>query len=97
MRVIAKRTLREFWLHHPAARLALQDWHARTSAARWLTPAELKAAFPDVSILKGGRAVFNIRGNRFRLVAQINYAYRVVYIRFIGTHAMYDAIDADTI
>ena len=97
MRVIAKRTLREFWIFHPAAKLPLQVWHARTAGSRWSTPAELKATFPDASILRGGRVVFNIKGNRFRLVAQVNYAYHVVYVRFVGTHEAYDVIDADTV
>jgi mRNA interferase HigB len=100
MRIIAKRTLRLFWEsgpRHRAARAALEDWHARTRAADWGTPAALKADFGDASILKDGRVVFNIGGNKFRLVARINYHFRVVYIRFLGTHRDYDAIDAQTI
>lgn len=100
MRVIAKRTLREFWERHPrnaAARTPLQDWHAQTAAADWTTPAEVKAQFGDASILRGGRVVFNIAGNKYRLVTKINYPYRVVYVRFVGTHEEYDQIDAKTI
>jgi mRNA interferase HigB len=97
MRMIAKRTLRGFWEANAVARTPLEDWYAQTSAADWSTPAELTAQFGDASILKGGRVVFNIGRNKFRLVVKINYPYRVVYIRFVGTHAQYDSIDADTI
>lgn len=100
VRIIAKRTLRRFWEANPrnaAARTPLEDWHAQVSEADWPTPADLKAQFADASVLKGGRVVFNIGGNKFRLVVRINFAYRVVYVRFIGTHAGYDAIDANTI
>ena len=68
-----------------------------TVKANWATPAEVKADFKSASILKDGRVVFNIAGNKYRLVVWINYANNVVYIRFIGTHAQYDQIDAQTI
>lgn len=100
MRVIAKRTLREFWERHPqgaAAKTPLQDWHAQALAADWATPAEIKAQFGDASILKGGRVVFNIAGNTYRLVARINCPYRVLYVRFVGTHEEYDQINANTV
>ena len=61
------------------------------------TPADVKAVYGDASILKNSRVVFNIAGNKFRLVVRINYPYRIVYIRFVGTHAEYDGIDAETI
>lgn len=100
MRVIAKQTLREFWERRPrnaAAKTPLQDWHAQVSAADWATPSDVKAQYADASILRGGRVVFNIAGNKYRLVVRINYAYRVVYVRFIGTHAEYDEIDVHSI
>jgi len=100
MRVIAKRTLREFWERHARnamAKTPLQDWHAQASAADWATPADVKAQFGDASILRAGRVVFNIAGNKYRLVTKINYAYRVVYVRFVGTHEEYDQIDANTV
>lgn len=100
MRVIAKRTLREFGERHPrnaAAQTPLQDWHAQASAVDWATPADVKAQFGNVSILRGSRVIFNIAGNKYRLVARINYPYRVVYVRFVGTHEEYDQIDANTI
>ncbi|HET7622636.1 MAG TPA: type II toxin-antitoxin system HigB family toxin [Gemmatimonadaceae bacterium] len=100
MRIIARRTLRQFWEAHQrnrAAKTPLEDWYAQISAADWATPAEVKAQFGDASILQGGRVIFNIGGNKYRLVVRINYPYRVVYIRFVGTHAEYDEIDAGTI
>ena len=69
----------------------------RCAEGDWATPAAVKAPFDTGSILKDGRVVFNLAGNKYRLVVLINYPYRVVYIRFIGTHRQYDAIDAQTI
>ncbi len=100
MRIIAKRTLRQFWETHPrgaGAKVPLQVWHSTVEGADWVTPADVKATFGDASILKDSRVVFNISGNRYRLVVRINYPYRVVYVRFVGTHEEYDAIDAETI
>jgi len=100
VRIIVKRTLRLFWESNSGyadAKRALEDWHAQVSQADWATPAGVKHQYGDASILKGSRVVFNICGNKYRLVVKINYAYRVVYIRFVGTHVEYDAIDAETV
>ena len=100
MRVIALKTLKAFWEHNPArqdAREAGLAWYRHTLKADWESPAELKRDVGTASILKDGRAVFNIAGNKYRIVVWINYSYRVVYIRFIGTHAQYDRIDVQTI
>jgi mRNA interferase HigB len=97
MRVIARRTLKEYWVRCPDTELELKAWFAEAEHAQWRTPAEVKAKYGSASILKGGRAVFNICGNKYRLVVWINYAFGVVYIRFVGTHKEYDAIDAQTI
>ena len=100
MRVIALRTLRRFWETHPHGRkaeAALRAWHTEAARADWATPSDVKAQYQHASVLKNGRVVFNIAGNKFRLVVRINYPYRVVYVRFVGTHAEYDAIDVDTI
>ena len=72
-------------------------WYRHALKAKWSSPAEVKEDFRNASILRHGRVVFNIAGNKYRLVVWINYAYCVVYVRFIGTHAQYDAIDARTI
>lgn len=100
MRVIALRTLRDFWANHERgaeARAQLEAWYAEVRAADWAGPHDVKAQYRTASILKDGRVVFNICGNKYRLVVWINYPYRVVYVRFVGTHAEYDAIDAQSI
>ena len=100
MRVIALSTLKTYWENRPEYRDVVDPalaWYRHALKADWATPAELKRDFSTVSILKDGRAVFNLAGNKYRLVVWINYPYRVVYIRFIGTHAQYDRIDAQTV
>ena len=97
MRIIAKKTLKDYWGKEPGAQAALQAWHAEAKNAEWTRPAEVKAAFGTASILKVGRVVFNIGGNKYRLVVWINYAFHTIYVRFVGTHKEYDAIDAQTI
>jgi len=97
MRLIALSTLKVFWKSHPDAEQPLLSWHEQVKHADWQTPAEVKAAFGSASILRRGRVVFNIAGNKYRLVAWINHPYRVVYIRFVGTHKQYDQIDAQNI
>lgn len=94
MRVIAKKRLREFWEQHPDAREPLLAWFREAEQEDWDTPAAVKAKYRNASILGGNRVVFNVKGNTYRLVVKIKYAYRVVYVRFVGTHAEYDAVDA---
>ncbi|MGG7056100.1 type II toxin-antitoxin system HigB family toxin [Nitrosomonas sp. ANs5] len=100
MRVIALSTLKAFWENDSSYADAIQPtlaWYRHTLKAGWSSPSEVKANFKNASILKDGRVVFNIAGNKYRLVVWINYAYKIVYIRFIGTHAQYDRIDAQII
>ncbi|MBL6751886.1 MAG: type II toxin-antitoxin system HigB family toxin [Nevskia sp.] len=100
MRVIAVSTLKAFWADRPEyqdAEAPAMAWYREAVKADWSSPAEVKQQFGNASILKDGRLVFNIAGNKYRLVAWINYPYRVVYIRFLGTHAQYDLIDAQTV
>lgn len=97
MRIIAKRALRAFWKRHPQAKGPLEAWHQEVARAEWERPADTKAQFRSASFLGENRVVFNIGGNKYRLVAKINYPYRIVYVRFIGTHKAYDEIDAGTI
>jgi mRNA interferase HigB len=95
MRVIARKTLRAFW-ELPGcgdAEQPLRAWFRDALRADWKNPAEIKAAFRSASIVGRERVVFNIAGNKYRLVVRVNYPYRVVYIRFIGTHEQYDRID----
>lgn len=100
MRIIALSTIKAFLARNPAyadAREPLLAWYRLACKADWATPADLKRDVGSASILLDGRAVFNIAGNKYRLVVWINYPYRVVYIRFIGTHRQYDRINAQTI
>lgn len=100
VRIIAVGTLKTSLRRNPVhadARDPLMAWARHVKAADWASPAEVKRDVGSASILKDGRAVFNIAGNKYRIVVWINYAYRVVYIRFVGTHGQYDRIDAQTI
>ena len=100
MRIIALSTLKRFWENEPSYADAIEPtlaWYRHTLQADWAAPAEVKQDFRNASILKDGRVVFNIAGNKYRLVVWINYGYQVVYIRFIGTHTQYDKIDVQTI
>ncbi len=100
MRIIAVSTLKAFLVRRPAyndARDPVMAWARQVKAVDWASPADVKRDVRTASVLKDGRVVFNIAGNKYRIVVWINYPYRVVYVRFIGTHAQYDAIDAQTI
>ncbi|MDD2897839.1 MAG: type II toxin-antitoxin system HigB family toxin [Desulfuromonadaceae bacterium] len=97
MRVIAKKILREFWAQHPDAEDALNAWHSEAEKAAWQNPAEIKDQYRSASIIKDNRVVFNICGNKYRLVVKISYKNSIVFIRFIGTHKQYDAIDVEVI
>src|SRR3546814_807533 len=100
MRIVALSTLKAFWERDPEyadAEDQVLAWYRICKGADWAIPSDVKAAFGSASILKDGRAVFNIAGNKYRLVVWVNYSYKVVYVRFIGTHAQYDAVDAQTI
>ena len=97
MRVIAKRTLREFWEKHPDSEQQLKAWYHEAENAHWKTPNEIKKEYPSASILEDNRVVFNIKGNHYRLITKINYSYGIVWVRFIGTHAAYDKVDATKI
>ena len=97
MRVIAKRILREFWEKHKDAEQALKSWFKEASMADWSSPADVKRDYIRASILKNSRVVFNICGNRYRLIVEINYQRKHVCIRFIGTHEDYNNTDANRI
>ena len=100
MCVIALRTIKRFIEGRPEradSREPALAWYRQVLRADWASPADVKRETSSASILKDGRVVFNIAGNKYRIVAWINYPYRVVYVRFIGTHAEYDRIDAQTV
>ena len=94
MRVFTKRTLRGFWERHPDAQESLDTWYQVANRADWSSPAMVKERYPSASLIAGNRVVFNIKGNDYRLIVRIDYANRMVFIRFIGTHAEYDRINA---
>lgn len=97
MWIISRKALREHWKARPDSEQQLKAWYAEAKAASWSSPAEVKAKYRSASILKNSRVVFNICGNKYRLVAWINYDRHKVLIRFVGTHKEYDRIDAETI
>ena len=94
MRIIARRTLIHAWTKHRDAEDALRAWYTQAEAAEWTGPEDIRTRYPSASILGDERVVFNIKGNKYRLVVAINYSARIVYIKFFGTHAAYDKIDA---
>lgn len=95
--MISRKVLREFWSKHADAEQPLRAWFREAERGTWRNANELKRDYPSASVLGGGRVVFNIRGNSYRLVVRINYPYRMMWIRFMGTHAAYDRIDATRI
>lgn len=97
MRVIAVKTLRNFWSLHPDAEQPLLAWFDEISKANWAQPADIKAHYATASILKNRRVVFNIKGNDYRLIVAVAYKLGIVYIKFVGTHKQYDAVDAETV
>lgn len=97
MRVISIKKLREFWVRHPQAETPLRGWYAEVSSADWRTPADIKAIHCNVSFLANNRVIFNIKGNNFRLVVAVRYTQGLMFVRFVGTHAEYDRIDASII
>lgn len=96
MNVIKRKTLQEYWTSHPDTEENLQAWYHYVKAASWQNSAELKSQFGTASVVNAQRVVFNICGNKYRLLVRINYASGTIFIRFLGTHAEYDRIDAET-
>jgi mRNA interferase HigB len=94
MRVIAVKTLKENWKTFPQVEQALWSWYEEAEAAEWNTPNELKGQYRNASILTDKRVVFNIHGNTYRLIVDIEYRLRIVFIVWFGTHKQYDKIDA---
>lgn len=97
MRIIKRKTLQEFWEEHTDAKGALQTWFKTVEKEQWSCFDEIRDIFGSADVLPDNRVVFNIKGNHYRLVAKIHYNTKVLFIRFIGTHAEYDKINAETI
>jgi mRNA interferase HigB len=97
MRIIAVSQLKNFWERYPESEQSLLAWIDEARKASWSTPSDIKVHFASASILKSRRVVFNIKGNDFRLIVAVAYRFGALYIKFVGTHKQYDAIDADTV
>lgn len=95
--MIALCNLKVFWRTHADAEQSLRSWVAATRSAQWTQPSDIVAQFTTASVLKSRRVVFNIKGNDYRLVVAVAYRFGAVYVKFIGTHAEYDRIDANTV
>jgi mRNA interferase HigB len=97
MRIIAKKTLRDFWEKYPDSQESLENWYYEATKSDWSTPQQVKDKFRNASIIADNRVVFNIKGNDYRLIVRINYPHRLIYIKFIGTHKQYDAVEASKV
>ena len=97
MRIIAISTLRHFREINGDAEEPIKAWYQEARAADWATPHQVKAMYRNASLLGGNRIVFKIAGNKYRLIVKFNYPYRIGYVRFIGTHAEYDQINAEEV
>src|SRR5687767_4771177 len=97
MRVIALKHIRDFCARHPAAAPALQAWTEEARTSSWQTPQDIKQRYRSASFIGRNRVVFNIKGNEYRLVVAVAYRFQALYVKFIGTHAQYDGIDAETV
>ena len=99
VRIIARRTLREFWEKpgHKDSEQPLRAWFAEAAKAEWATPADIKEQHRNASIVGNPRLVFNIGGDKYRVVVAFRYGARIAFIRFVGTHAAYDRIDVETV
>jgi len=97
MRIIAKSTLREFWEKHKDCETAINEWYSTVLKENWNSANELKDKFGNASVINSNRIVFNIKGNSYRLVVEINYLFKIVFIIWFGTHSEYDKIDVKTI
>ena len=97
MRVIAVSTLRAFWERYPDAEQPLKAWYEEATSSTWTQPADINAQYRSATVLKNGRVVFNIKDNDYQLIVAIAYKLQIVYVKFVGTHKEYDAVDAETV
>ena len=97
MRIISKKMLKEFWEIHADIEQPLRAWHARAKKANWKSTDDIKNDYRNASFVPNNRVIFDIKGNKYRLVVAVNYQYQIIYIRFIGTHEEYNSIDVTNI
>lgn len=97
MRIISFKTLKHFWLNskYRDSEQSLRSWYHETIKEEWKSHSDIKSKYGSASILKGGKVVFNIKGNKYRLIVGVDYDYLVVFIKFIGTHEEYDKINIE--
>jgi mRNA interferase HigB len=97
MRIIARRTLRDFWMSYPDAEQPLRAWFHEAKTSKWNSFQDVKAKYPTADLRPRNRVIFNVRGNRYRLIVKIHYNVGIIFIRFVGTHKEYDRIDPDSV
>jgi mRNA interferase HigB len=99
MRVISRAALREFWenRNYQDAEQPLKAWYDEAKVAKWRSPADIKALYRNASFVGNNRVVFNIHGNKYRLIVAVKYPLGICYVRFVGTHKQYDSIDAENV
>ena len=97
MRIVPLQTLRAYWIKNPDTEQSLLAWYDEVLSEKWTQPADIKERYASASILKKRRVVFNIKGNKYRLIVAVAYKIGVVYIKFIGTHKEYEAVNAETV
>lgn len=98
MRIVKRGVLKNFAREHPQARGSLDTWYEQIKAGEWNSPSDIKRVFgSNVDFVENNRAIFNIKGNDYRLIAEINYRTQAAYVRFIGTHREYDKVEAGTV
>ena len=97
VRIVAVSALRNFWERHPDSEQPLKAWHDEARHAAWATPQDIRNHYANASFVGNNRVVFNIKGNDYRLIVAVAYRFQAIYIKFIGTHADYDRIDATTV
>ena len=97
VKVVAVSTLRRFWEKHPDSEQPLKSWYDEAKNAQWQRPQDVKNAYASASFVGKNRVVFNIKGNDYRLIVAVAWRFEAVYIKFIGTHAQYDKVDAATV
>jgi mRNA interferase HigB len=97
MRVIARSSLAYFWSRHPEARPVLERWHTIVRAAHWTSMDDIRRASPKAKVLNGERARFEVAGGNYRLIVAFDFRRQVAFVKFVGTHAEYDRVDALTV
>jgi mRNA interferase HigB len=97
MRIVADGNLKGYWQRHPSTRGALEHWRTTVKAAEWQSMQDVQRSFSKAKVLNRERARFEVSGGDFRLIAAFNFRRQIVYVKFIGTHAEYDAVDATTV